>query len=109
MNQYRVEYSSRYWIWEKNEGENENMTEENGLPVKGEAVDRDRLELEGIVIDSNRGKFKVDVGDGSVILAVLSGRIKNNAIKVVVGDLVRVEVSPYDMTKGRIVYRIKTG
>lgn len=68
---------------------------------------RERLIVEGIVVDSNRGKFRIELDGGTLILCVLSGKIKQSNIKIVVGDLVRCEISEYDMTKGRIVYRIK--
>jgi translation initiation factor IF-1 len=62
------------------------------------------------VIDSNRGKFKVQVDEeGNTVLCTLSGKVKSNSIKIVVGDHVRIEVSPFEMTKGRIVFRIKSG
>lgn len=69
--------------------------------------DRDRLEFEGVVIDSNKGKFKVQVSDSYVVLCTLSGKIRTNSVKILLGDTVRCEVSEYDPTMGRIVYRIK--
>lgn len=61
---------------------------------------------EGIVIESlPDATFKVRLGDGSEVLAHLSGRMRLNFIRVLVGDTVKVELSPYDKTKGRIVYR----
>lgn len=70
-------------------------------------VDRDRLEFEGEVIDSNKGKFKVKVNDNFTVLCTLSGKIRMNSVKILVGDSVKIEVSEYDTTQGRIVYRIK--
>lgn len=49
--------------------------------------------------------FKVHIGDGHEILAHLSGKMRKNFIKVLAGDKVTVELSPYDLTKGRITYR----
>jgi len=49
--------------------------------------------------------FRVVLPNGKKILAHLSGKIRQNFIKIVPGDKVRVEISPYDLTKGRIVYR----
>jgi translation initiation factor IF-1 len=70
-------------------------------------ADRDRLEFEGDVIDSNKGKFKVKVNDQMTVLCTLSGKIRQNSVKILVGDRVKIEVSQYDTTQGRIVYRIK--
>jgi len=51
--------------------------------------------------------FRVKLDDGGLILAHLSGKMRLNYIKILPGDRVRVEMSPYDMTKGRITYRLK--
>ena len=67
---------------------------------------RDRIEVEGEVIDSCKGKFVVKVGDNYKVLATLSGKIRQNEIKVLVGDKVTVEVSEYDTSQGRIIRRI---
>jgi len=71
--------------------------------------DRDRLEFEGIVVDSNKGKFKVQVTDTYTVLCTLSGKIRTNSVRILLGDKVKIEVSEYDPTQGRIVYRIKGG
>ena len=71
-------------------------------------VDRDRLEFEGEVIESNKGKFKVKVSDSYSVLCSLSGKIRMNSVKILLGDKVRIEVSEYDTSQGRIVYRIKS-
>lgn len=71
-------------------------------------VRRDRLEFEGEVIDANRGKFKVKVTDNYVVLCTLSGKIRQNSVKILMGDKVKIEVSEYDTTQGRITYRIKS-
>lgn len=79
-------------------------------------VDRDRIIFEGKVLDSNKGKFKVgylrsedgtDLDESVSILCSLSGKIRMNSVKILLGDLVRIEVGQYDMTQGRIIYRIK--
>jgi len=69
--------------------------------------DRDRLEFEGVVIDSNKGKFKVRVSDNYTVLCTLSGKIRTNSVRILLGDKVKIEVSEYDTSQGRIVYRIK--
>jgi translation initiation factor IF-1 len=68
---------------------------------------RQRLEFEGTVIDSNKGKFKVQVNENYSVLCTLSGKIRTNSVRILLGDLVRIEVGEYDTTQGRIVYRIK--
>lgn len=70
-------------------------------------VRRDRLEFEGIVVDANKGKFKVKISDNYTVLCTLSGKIRQNSVKILMGDTVKVEVSEYDTTQGRITYRIK--
>ena len=69
--------------------------------------DRDRLEFDGEVVDANKGKFKVKVNDIMTVLCTLSGKIRMNSVKILVGDKVTVEVSQYDTTQGRIIYRHK--
>lgn len=51
--------------------------------------------------------FRVTLEQGSKILGHISGRMRQNRIQILIGDKVRVEMSPYDLTKGRIVYREK--
>jgi translation initiation factor IF-1 len=70
-------------------------------------TERERMELEGEVIDTNKGKFKVKVNDNLTALCTLSGKIRMNSVKILVGDRVTIEVSQYDTTQGRIVYRHK--
>lgn len=72
------------------------------------ATNRDRLEFEGEVIDANKGKFKVKVNDTMTVLCTLSGKIRINSVKILIGDKVRIEVSEYDPTQGRIIYRNKS-
>lgn len=70
--------------------------------------DRSRIELEGEVVDANKGKFKVKVNDNLTVLCTLSGKIRMNSVKILIGDKVRIEVSEYDTTQGRITYRNKS-
>jgi len=70
-------------------------------------TNRDRLELQGEVVDANKGKFKVKVNDALTILCTLSGKIRVNSVKILIGDKVTVEVSEYDTSQGRIIYRLK--
>lgn len=68
---------------------------------------RDRIELEGVVIEDSNGKFKIKISDNHLVSATLSGKIRQNSIRILLGDKVMVEVSPYDLTQGRIIRRIK--
>lgn len=66
------------------------------------------LELEGTVLEAlPNAMFKVELPNGHVILAHISGKLRMNYIKILVGDTVTVEVSPYDISKGRITWRKK--
>lgn len=69
--------------------------------------DRDRMELEGVIIDSNKGIFRVQINEGHIVVARLSGKMKLNDIKCIVNDTVVVEVSPFDTSNGRIIKRYK--
>ena len=64
----------------------------------------DLIEIDGEVVDVQRERFVIETRNGKV-LGYLAGRQKMNNIRVVLGDRVKVEVSPYDLTKGRIIYR----
>lgn len=70
---------------------------------------RDRLEFEGEVVDANKGQFKVKINENMTVLCTLSGKIRMNSVKILVGDKVKIEVSEYDTTRGRIIYRNKSG
>ncbi len=66
------------------------------------------FELEGVVKESLPNTlFRVEVGKGHIILCHLSGKMRMNFIKILPGDKVRIEMTPYDKTRGRIVYRYK--
>lgn len=69
---------------------------------------QDVIELEGIVIDTlPNATFKVELSNSHVILAHVSGKIRMNYIRILPGDKVTVEISPYDLTRGRITFRHK--
>lgn len=68
----------------------------------------DVIEAEGVVIEAVRDSFKVKLSNGYVITAYISGKLRMNFIKIIPGDTVKLEMSPYDLTKGRIVWRSKT-
>ena len=68
----------------------------------------DVIELEGTVVESlPNTTFRVDIGNGHVILAHISGKLRMNFIRILPGDKVTVQMSPYDLTRGRITYRYK--
>ncbi len=72
------------------------------------ALKKDIIRKKGVVIENlPNTTFKVKLEDGNVIWAHLSGRMRQNKIKVLTGDTVEVEVNNYDKTKGRITYRFK--
>ena len=68
----------------------------------------DMIELEGTVTEAlPNAMFKVQIDGGHVILAHISGKLRMNYIRILPGDKVVVEMSPYDLTKGRITWRSK--
>jgi translation initiation factor IF-1 len=68
----------------------------------------DKIQVEGIVVEALPGtQFKVRLDNDHEVLAYLSGKMRKYYIRILLGDRVKVEVSPYDLTRGRIVYRYK--
>lgn len=66
------------------------------------------IEQDGTIIESlSNAMFRVELENGHVITAHISGKMRMNYIKILPGDKVKVEISPYDLTKGRINYRYK--
>lgn len=69
---------------------------------------KDFIELEGIVEESlPNAMFRVKLSNGHLIIAHISGKIRQNNIRIIPEDKVIVELSPYDLSKGRITYRYK--
>lgn len=69
---------------------------------------QDVIEFDGIVLETLPNTlFKVELENGHKILAHISGRMRKNYIRILAGDAVKVELTPYDLTKGRITYRGK--
>lgn len=69
-------------------------------------IKKDTIEMEGLIIDTlPNTMFRVKLENGHVITAHISGKIRKNYIKILTGDKVKVELTPYDLTKGRIIYR----
>ena len=68
----------------------------------------DMIELEGTVVEAlPNTTFRVDIGNDHIILAHISGKLRMNFIRILHGDKVTVDMSPYDLTKGRITWRTK--
>jgi translation initiation factor IF-1 len=69
---------------------------------------KDVIELEGEITEAlPNAVFRVKVETGQIILAHVSGKIRKNFIRILPGDKVKVELSPYDLTRGRITYRMR--
>jgi translation initiation factor IF-1 len=69
---------------------------------------REKIEIAGTVVDCLPAtQFKVELDNGHKVLAYLSGKMRRYYIRVLLGDRVLVELSPYDLTRGRITYRYK--
>ena len=71
---------------------------------------KDKIEVEGTVVEALPGMmFRVELDNNQEVLAYLSGKMRKYYIRILLGDRVRVELSPYDLGKGRITYRYKKG
>jgi len=71
---------------------------------------KDKIEVEGVVVEALPGtQFRVELDNGHTVLAYLSGKMRKYYIRILLGDRVRVELSPYDPERGRITYRFKKG
>lgn len=74
------------------------------------AKDEGKIQVEGMVIEALPGtQFRVRLDNDHEVLAYLSGKMRKYYIRILLGDRVRVEISPYDLERGRIVYRHKKG
>ena len=70
------------------------------------AKEKDKITVDGTIIEALPGtQFRVRLENGHEVLAYLSGRMRKFYIRILLGDQVRVEMSPYDLTRGRIVFR----
>lgn len=77
--------------------------EDQGPPAKPGAI-----VMEGIVLETlPNTQFRVEVTGGHIVLAHISGKMRKHFIRILVGDKVLVDLSPYDVTRGRITYRFK--
>jgi translation initiation factor IF-1 len=68
----------------------------------------DNIEVQGTIVETlPNAMFRVELENGQIILAYVSGKMRLHFIKILTGDRVLVELSPYDLSKGRITYRFK--
>jgi translation initiation factor IF-1 len=75
---------------------------------EGHMAKEEAIEVEGVVIETlPNAMFRVELKNGHRVLGHISGRMRKHFIKILPGDVVVVELSPYDLTRGRIVYRGK--
>lgn len=69
---------------------------------------QDTIEVQGKVIEAlHGGQFKVKLETGQTVLAYAAGKMRVHYVRIVPGDMVTVELTPYDLTKGRITYRLR--
>ena len=74
------------------------------------AKTEEKIVVEGTVVEAMPStNFRVQLDNGHTVLAYLSGRLRKYYIRILLGDRVKVELSPYDLTRDRIVYRFNTG
>ena len=85
------------------------MTLAQPSSVKGKNMSKqDVIEVEGKVLEAlPNAMFQVELENGHVVLAHVSGKIRMNFIRILPGDKVTIELTPYDLTRGRITYRFK--
>lgn len=68
----------------------------------------DQIEFDGVVVDTlPNTMFRVKLENGHVVTAHISGKMRKHYIRILTGDQVKVEMTPYDLTKGRITYRVR--
>ena len=68
----------------------------------------DQIEMEGTIVETlPNTMFRVELDNGHVVTAHISGKMRKNYIRILTGDKVTIEMTPYDLTKGRIIYRAR--
>jgi translation initiation factor IF-1 len=76
-----------------------------GVPI---AVKEEKVEMEGEIIEALRNRmFRIRLDNGHEMIGYTAGRMKRYRIRMLLGDRVRIELSPYDLDRGRIVYRMR--
>src|SRR5512146_217805 len=79
-----------------------------GSPAHEVAVKEEKIEVEGEVVEALPSTmFRVQLDNGHSVLARISGKMRKHYIRILPGDRVKVELSPYDLTRGRITFRLK--
>lgn len=77
-------------------------------PAQPKSNESDAIEVTGTVVEAlPSAMFKVELDNGHVVLAHISGKMRRHFIRILRGDKVTVELSPYDLTRGRLIYRFK--
>jgi len=77
-------------------------------PLREKMAKEENIEMDGTVIDTlPNTMFRVELENGHVVTAHISGKMRKNYIRILTGDKVTVQLTPYDLTKGRITYRAK--
>lgn len=88
--------------------ENEIAKKAGQILQEGKMVKEGSIEVDGVVQEAlPNAMFKVELDNGHVVLAHISGKMRKFYIRILPGDRVKVELSPYDLTRGRITYRMK--
>ena len=78
------------------------------VPVRQMAVKEEKIEVEGEIVEALPSTmFRVEVDGGHNVLATISGKMRKSYIRILPGDQVKVELSAYDLTRGRITYRYR--
>ena len=86
----------------------EKFSSEYNSRNRGNLMAKDVIEIEGTILESMpNAMFRVKLENDHEILAHISGKIRKNFIRILPGDRVKVEMTPYDLTKGRITFRLK--
>lgn len=88
------------------------VTKRRAIQIKpqrgGSLPKEDSIEVSGMVVEKFKaGMFSIELEAGRTVLATMAGRLRRNRIKIMNGDRVSLELSPYDLTRGRITYRHK--
>lgn len=77
-------------------------------PAPAEEQKEETIEIEGTVVEPlPNAQFRVELQTGQVVLAYISGKMRKHYIRTLIGDKVKVELSPYDLTRGRITFRYR--
>jgi translation initiation factor IF-1 len=78
------------------------------LAVRGLMAKEEQIEMDGTIVDTlPNTMFRVQLDNGHIVTAHISGKMRKNYIRLITGDRVTVELTPYDLTKGRITFRAR--